>query len=86
METKKEQIKRVFDEAMSCSQSYNKTIVEKGEELNEDGTSTYYVTLGDWLIIPETLDTIRKELTAIGAKLDAIVSADRYNLRFHVNA
>ena len=86
METKKEQIKRVFDEAMSCSQSYNKTIVEKGEELNEDGTSTYYVTLGDWLIVPETLDTIRRGLTAMGAKLDAIVAAGSYDLRFHVNA
>ena len=75
-------IKQAFDEAMN----HDKTIVEASDQPNEDGTTTYYVTLGDWLIDPDTIDTIRQALAAMGASLEAILSADRYSLRFHVNA
>ena len=75
-------IKQAFDEAMN----HDKTIVEASDQPNEDGTTTYYVTLGDWLIDPDTIDTIRQALAAIGASLEAILSTDKYSLRFHVNA
>ena len=75
-------IKQAFDEAMN----HDKTIVEASDQPNEDGTTTYYVTLGDWLIDPDTIDTIRQALAAMGASLEAILSTDKYSLRFHVNA
>ena len=75
-------IKQAFDEAMN----HDKTIVEASDQPNEDGTTTYYVTLGDWLIDPDTIDTIRQALAAIGASLEAILSTGKYSLRFHVNA
>ena len=75
-------IKQAFDEAMN----HDKTIVEASDQPNEDGTTTYYVTLGDWLIVPDTIDTIRQALAAMGASLEAILSTGKYSLRFHVNA
>ena len=75
-------IKQAFDEAMN----HDKTIVEASDQPNEDGTTTYYVTLGDWLIDPDTIDTIRQALAAMGASLEAILSTGKYSLRFHVNA
>ena len=77
----KESIKRVFDEAMNN----DKTTVEViSNDINEDGTMTYFVDLGDWLITPETLDNIRNALNSMGASLDAILATDKYRLRFHV--
>ena len=76
----KERIKRVFDEAMNN----DKTTVEASNDINEDGTMTYFVDLGDWLITPETLDGIRNALNSMGASLDAILATDKYRLRFHV--